>query len=171
MPRASQLTRTIVVLALLAVGAPAVSQTQKRPPASQPAGPQPIQRATFIAEMDAQFRKMDADKNGQLTPIEIEQFQKLQAVAEAEDRNRALFAQLDTDRNRQLSQAEFAKLVTAPPSSDPRPMLSREDANRDQQISMVEHRSATLANFDRIDADKDGVVTPAEMKAGGVAPR
>lgn len=171
MPRASQLTGTIIVLALLAAGAPAVAQTQKRPPAAQPAGPQPIQRAIFIGEMDAQFRKMDADKNGQLTLLEIEQFQKLQAVAEAEDRNRALFVQLDTDRNRQLSQAEFAKLVTPPPPSDPRPMLAREDANRDQQISLVEHRAATLANFDRIDADKDGVVTPAEMKAGGITPR
>ena len=138
--------------------------------AAQVASPA-IPRTRFIADMDIQFRKMDADKNGQLTLLEIEQFQKLQAVAEAEDRNRALFVQLDTDRNRQLSQAEFAKLVTPPPPSDPRPMLAREDANRDQQISLVEHRAATLANFDRIDADKDGVVTPAEMKAGGITPR
>lgn len=137
----------------------------------QPAGPQPIQRATFIAQMDTQFRKMDADKNGQLTRTEIEQFQKLSAVAEAQDRNRALFAELDADKNRQLSPSEFARLVTAPPAADATPMLSREDRNRDSQISLVEHRTATLANFDRIDADKDGVVTPAEMKAGGVNPR
>ena len=50
-------------------------------------------------------------------------------------------------------------------------MLSREDSNRDQQISLVEDRVATLANFDRLDADKDGVVTSAEMKAGGITPR
>ena len=171
MLRASRLARTIVAMALLAAGAPVAAQAQKRVAAPAAAGPQPIQRATFIGEMDAQFRKMDADKNGQLTALEIEQFQKLQAVAEAEDRNRALFAQLDTNKNRQLSQAEFAKMVYPPTPSDPRPMLSREDANRDQQISLVEHRAATLANFDRIDADKDGVVSPAEMKAGGVTPR
>jgi hypothetical protein len=28
-----------------------------------------------------------------------------------------------------------------------------------------------LANFDRIDTDKDGIVTPVEMKAGGITPR
>lgn len=138
---------------------------------SKPPGPQPIPRANFIAEMDAQFRKMDADKNGQLSRTEIEQFQKLQAVAEAQDRNRALFAQLDADRNGQLNATEFAKLITQPPAANATPMLSREDGNRDQQISLIEHRTATLANFDRIDADKDGVVTPAEMKAGGINPR
>jgi hypothetical protein len=35
----------------------------------------------------------------------------------------------------------------------------------------VEHRAATVANFDRLDADKDGIVTAAEMKAGGILPR
>jgi hypothetical protein len=47
-------------------------------------------------------------------------------------------------------------------------MLGREDGNRDGRISMIEHRTATLANFDRLDTDKDGIVTPAEMKAGGI---
>ena len=133
--------------------------------------PSPIPRAGFIAEMDSQFRKMDADKNGQLTRIEIEQFQKLTAVAEADARNRQLFAELDANKNGQLNPAEFARLITAPPAANATPMLSREDSNRDQQISLIEHRTATLANFDRIDADKDGVVTPVEMKAGGIAPR
>ena len=34
------------------------------------------------------------------------------------------------------------------------------DGNRDQQVSLVEHRTATLANFDRLDTDRNGVVTP-----------
>jgi Ca2+-binding EF-hand superfamily protein len=157
-----------VIIAALLAGAPSASPTQKNAQAAQQAGPQPIPRASFIGEMDSQFRKMDADKNGQLTRIEIEQFQKLRAVAEAEDRNRALFAELDTDKNKQLSPAEFARLVTAPPPANATPMLQQEDANKDNQISLIEHRTATLANFDRIDADKDGVVTPAEMRAGGI---
>ena len=131
----------------------------------------PLARAQFIAEMDAEFRKTDADKNGQLTRTEIEQYQKLQAVAQGEARNQAAFAQLDTDKNGQLSKAEFAKIATPAAAADARPMLSRMDGNRDAQISLVEHRVATLANFDRLDADKDGVVTPAEMKAGGITPK
>jgi len=121
--------------------------------------------------MDSEFRKMDADKNGLLTKTEIEQYQKLQAVAQAAARNRALFAQLDTDKNGQLSKAEFAKIATPAPAANAQPILASRDLNRDGQISLVEHRTATLANFDRLDSDKDGIVTAAEMKAGGIAPR
>jgi Ca2+-binding EF-hand superfamily protein len=127
-----------------------------------------IPRAQFIGDMDSQFRKMDADKNGQLTRTEIEQYQKLSAVAEAQARNRALFAQLDADKNGQLGPAEFAKLTTPAPAANAQPMLARMDGNKDQQVSLIEYRAATLANFDRLDTDKDGVVTPAEMKAGGI---
>jgi len=146
------------ILALAAVAAP---------PAPS-AVTQPIPRTQFITEMDAQFRQIDGDKNGQLTRTEIEQYQHLAAVAEAKARNQALFVQLDTNKNGQLSPAEFAKVSAAAPAANAQPMLARMDGNKDQQVSLVEHRIATLANFDRLDTDKDGVVTPTEMKAGGI---
>lgn len=151
----------------LATAAPA-QQKPAQPAAAQP-GPRPIPRAQFIADMDVEFRKMDADKNGVLVRTEIEQYQKLQAVAQAQARNRNLFARLDADRSGQLSPAEFARLVQAPPAPNPQPMLTRMDSNRDTKISMIEYRTATLGNFDRLDTDKDGVVSPAEMKAAGIA--
>ena len=151
--------RFVIATFAVSLAATALAQTQ------------PIPRVQFIADMDAQFRKIDADKNGQLARIEIEQFQKLTALAEAQTRNRALFAQLDADKNGQLSLAEFAKVNAPSPAANATPMLSREDGNRDGQISLVEHRTATLANFDRLDTDKDGIVTPTEMKAGGIVPR
>lgn len=137
-------------------------------PATQAPAAQPVPRARFIADMDVEFRKMDADKNGQLTRIEIEQFQRIQAVAQAQARNRQLFARLDTDKNGQVGPAEFAKLTQAPPASNAQPILTRMDSNRDSQVSMIEHRTATLANFDRLDTDKDGIVSASEMKAGGI---
>ena len=152
-------------ISLLAAGSAAIGQARTS------SGGAPLPRSQFIADMDNEFRKMDADKNGQLTPAEIEQYQKLQAVAQAAARNRALFDQLDADKNRQLSPAEFAKLVQPPPPANPQPMLARMDRNRDNQINLIEHRTATLVNFDRIDVDKDGLVTPDEMKAGGIIPR
>jgi hypothetical protein len=162
-----------LIASILAVsGSIAFAQNQKNAGASPPpARPQPLSRTSFLAEMDTQFRLMDADKDARLTRIEIEQFQKLAAVADAQARNRSLFAQLDADKNGQISAAEFTKLIASPPPANAGPMLSREDSNRDQQISLVEHRVATLANFDRLDADKDGIVSPAEMKAGGITPR
>jgi Ca2+-binding EF-hand superfamily protein len=149
-----------LVLALFAVPSAVLGQ-----------GAQPIPRAQFLAEMDSQFRAIDADKNGQLSRSEIEQNLQQAAVAEAKARNRAQFAQLDSNKNGQLSPAEFSKLTPPAASGNAGPMLAREDVNRDSQISLIEHRSATLGNFDRVDTDKDGVVTPAEMKAGGVVPR
>lgn len=92
--------RLLVIIAGLAVFAPAVgaeAQTIAQTPGK------PLARDQFVAEMDAEFRKTDADKNGQLTSSEIEEYQKLQAAAQAEARNRALFAQLDTDKNGRLS--------------------------------------------------------------------
>lgn len=129
----------------------------------------PIPRARFIAEMDSQFRTIDADKNGQLSRAEIEQYQTITAATEAKARNRALFAELDANKNGQLSGSEFAKLPAPAQAANAQPMLAQEDSNRDSQISLAEHRAATVANFDRLDTDKDGVVTPTEMKAAGIA--
>lgn len=150
-----------IVLTLAAVAAPPAQPEQSTTI-------KPIPRAQFISEMDSQFREMDADKNGQLTHAEIEQYQKLSALAEAKARNSAQFAELDKDKNGQISPAEFGKLVAPAPAANSLSMLTREDGNRDNQISLIEHRSATVANFDRLDTDKDGVVTAIEMKAGGI---
>ncbi len=130
---------------------------------------QPIPRAQFIAQMDSQFRSMDADKNGQLTRAEIEQHQNQSTLADAKARNRALFGQLDADKSGFISPAEFAKLTASPAPANGQAMVAREDRNRDNQVSLIEHRAATLANFDRLDTDKDGIVTAAEMKAAGIA--
>ena len=157
----------MATLAVIMTATPAFAQTKP----AKAADPQPLVRARFAAQMDTQFRQIDADGNGQLTVAEIEQFEKGKALADAQARNEALFDQLDVNRNGQISATEFAKLIREPATASAQPMLSREDSNRDSQISLVEHRSATLANFDRLDTDKDGVVTAAEMKAGGIAPR
>ena len=61
-------------------------------------------------------------------------------------------------------------MPAAPPRVDADPML-RFDANRDGNVSLIEHRAGTLGNFDRLDSDKDGSVTIAEMKANNVGGR
>lgn len=163
--------RILVALAAIGITSAAMAQAQAQAQRAAPAGPQPLPRGKFIADMDAEFRKMDADKNGQLTATEIEQFQRIQALAQAQARNRQAFAQLDTDRNGQISRAEFAKMAVPARIPGAQAVLGRMDGNRDRQVSLVEHRAATLVNFDRLDTDKDGIVTPAEMKAGGIAQR
>lgn len=157
----------VFALTALAAAAPSLAQTK----GAKAPGDQSLVRATFAAQMDAQFRQIDTDGNGQLTVAEIEQFENAKALAEAQARNEKLFDQLDINKNGQISAAEFAKLARAPAAISAQPMLSREDSNRDGQVSLIEHRTATLSNFDRLDTDKDGTVTAAEMRAGGIAPR
>lgn len=140
-------------------------------PAPGPAAPANLSRAQFLVEMDTEFRKMDADKNGQVTRNEAAAFLRANDVAEAEARNRAAFMQLDTDRNGQISPVEFRRAMTPPPQRNGQRFISGSDLNKDSQVSLVEHRTTTLANFDRLDADKDGIVTAAEMRAGGLQPR
>lgn len=158
----------LLAVAAIASLAAATVDAQLNPPSA--ASP-PLARNQFVAQMDAEFRKMDGNKDGLVSRAEIEQYQQLQAVARAQIRNQQQFAELDSDRNGQLSKAEFAKLVAPPLAANAQPMLSRMDGNRDQQISLAEHRAATLANFDRLDANRDGNVSDAEMKAGGITPR
>ncbi|HVL78105.1 MAG TPA: EF-hand domain-containing protein [Sphingomicrobium sp.] len=152
---------------------PQAAQTQAaRPGPASPAaaGPRPVSRAQFIADMDTEFRKMDADRNGIVTKTEIEQFERATLAARQQARRRALFAELDVNRDGQLSMEEFSRLPMAAPPSQAGAMIGRFDLNRDQQIGQVEYRTVTLQNFDRLDTDKDGVVSPAEMRAAGIGP-
>lgn len=159
----------LILAAFAALGAAAGAPAQ--PKAQVPEASPPLSRAQFIVQMDAEFRKMDADKNGQLTRAEIEQYQKQQAAAQAQARNRAVFTQLDTNKNGQLSKSEFEKMEAPATSTSAQPVLNRMDSNRDSLISIVEHRTATLANFDRLDVDRDGKVTAAELNAVVPSPR
>lgn len=120
-------------------------------------------RASFIAQMDIEHRKRDADGDGKVTRAEMERWERGQLFAQAQAGNQALFARLDADRNGSLSPGEFSALVQDPGTPDVGPLMTRFDTNRDQVITMVEYRAATLANFDRLDVDKDGVLTAAEM--------
>ena len=127
-----------------------------------------VPRTDFLATMDQEFGKMDADKNGQVTRAEIEAYDRAVALGNARARAQATFVQLDTDKNGQISSTEFMKLVIGTPPADGRPLIAKLDSNKDGQISLVEHRAGKLSYFDQIDTDKDGVVSAAEMKAAGV---
>ena len=145
-------------------------QPARRPAAAAPkvANPVPVERTDFIKTMDAEFAKMDFDKNKIITRAEVEQFQRAAAAAQARAQSRALFAALDADKNGQLSAAEFERMAIATAPVNAAPILGQSDLNKDGKITLVEFRTAKLANFDRMDADKDGVVSIAEMKAAGL---
>lgn len=182
-PQRSTFGLAAAIAVTVLAAAPGVAQNQRaaRPPQQQPAAPtaapQPapaangdVARSSFIQSMDADFRKRDLDSDGKVTRAELEQFERNGAIAAAQAQNRALFATLDSDRNGVLTPGEFAGLVRNVPTPDVSGQMLRLDANRDQVVSLVEYRTATLINFDRLDADKDGIVTERELAASNPAP-
>lgn len=153
---------TIVLLSvsLASLGSELAAQTSEKTPA--------LQRSQFIRDMDAEFAKMDSNKDGKATAIEVGNYQAQSRLEEIRRRNAEQFASLDKDQNGQLTKSEFSALVPAKVTANGRPMVAQMDSDKDGKISLIEHRAATLVNFDRLDADKDGVVSAAEMRAGGI---
>jgi Ca2+-binding EF-hand superfamily protein len=130
----------------------------------QQAVTEPVQRSDYLKVMDGEYQKLDADHDGRVTAQEasakLTRDERDQALAA----NRAIFTQLDKDKNGSLSPDEFAALVVVRPV-DPAGFMQRMDLNKDGIVTLVEHRTVMLATFDALDTDKDGVVTPAEMLA------
>ena len=131
-------------------------------------GPAPVPRSEFIETMDAEFKARDADKNGVVTKAEIEAYQRALFMRANQERLAALFQRLDGDKNGQLSRAEFSGLNLPTLPVNAAPLLSTVDLDRNGRVTLVEYRTGKLRNFDRMDADKDGIVSVIEMKAGGL---
>lgn len=163
--------RSLCVAALM-MFAPLAAGAQTRPSAAPgPNGHAPIAipRANFIADMTAQFQKLDANRDGVVTRAEIEAAQQQALAAISLAQTKAVFARIDADHNGQISFDEFLHATAPTPSAvNAMPVLQRFDADHNGQISLVEYRAATLANFDRMDTDKDGVVSVAEQRAAGI---
>jgi Ca2+-binding EF-hand superfamily protein len=156
------LTGVTLTLAIFGAGG-AIAQSQ--PPAAAP-----LARSTFIATMDSEYRKLDTNNDNIVTRAEIDANQRRIAANAAAQRARAIFQKIDTDRNGALSLDEFIRANAAPaPSGEGAAIMKRLDTDRDQKVTLVEYRVLTLKGFDSLDADKDGILTVAEQRAGGLA--
>jgi hypothetical protein len=156
------------------VQVPAVAAAQ-RPPASEApsagsaaAEAKPITRNQLASQLDNSFKTLDANGDKALSQAEIEAAQArtaAQAQAAATKRIEEEFGKTDTNKDGQLSLAEVKARAPAPrlPGSDQ--MIQKLDANKDGKIGQDEYRSTPLANFDRLDSDKDGALSIQEQKS------
>lgn len=129
---------------------------------------QPVTKSALTAQLDTNFNQIDTNKDKSLNKAEIEAAQNrslANAKAELDKRATTEFNRLDADKNGQLSVAEFKAVVGSPkvqPSDD---LLKQLDRNSDGKIGQDEFRAAPLANFDRLDLNKDGTISTEERAA------
>lgn len=161
--------RVIFALAaLLGPSAPSLAQSANAP-AAPSAQSQALARSTFIATMEQEFRKLDGNRDGTVTQAELASGQQRAAQSALEQPARAAFAGMDADHNGQISISEFLRANARPATRvNVSGMMGRLDSNGDQKVTVVEYHTLTLATFDRLDADKDGMVSAAEQRAAGI---
>ncbi len=142
--------------------------------AQEPATPaakeeKPVTRIAISDKLNADYADLDADKDGKATAEEINARLIKTAEADIEVLRKArdeAFAKLDTNSDGSVSKAEFEARAPLPKikEPDPKPFLDRFDADKDGAISQDEFRAPTLANFEKMDRNKDGTLSPAEQK-------
>jgi Ca2+-binding EF-hand superfamily protein len=110
------------------------------------------------------FGKADVNNDGFLSQDEVQSLtnrlnQQISARLDQE------FKSLDKDANGQLSPAEFKTGAGARMMQNPAVALQRLDANKDGKVNPAEFSAVALGTFDRIDANKDGTISAAEKQA------
>lgn len=163
-------SRLMFAVSVAALPAMIMAQEAARPAEEEKA----VTRMELSAELDKDYADLDADSDGKVTPAEINTRLVKSAEAQVEllkKERDAAFARLDTNGDGSISRAEFDERAKLPTIKEPdaKPFLDRFDANKDEAISKDEFRTPTLANFDKLDKDKNGTLTPAERKAAVAA--
>ena len=162
---------TLAALTIAAAPAMAAAQTAApRPGAAAPAAQPTPNRATLLRNLDNNFKLIDSNGDGTLVAGELaaaelkSQVQRQNALrAQVETR----FTQLDTNKDGQLSKAEFMVVAPnrAPTAGNGQNLLTPLDKNRDSKVSLDEYRAPILVRFDQMDSNKDGQLSPAERQA------
>ena len=149
----------ILACAAAALGSSAAAQT----------APKPIGRAEYLKTVDGRFNLADTNHDGFISKAELlaqQQRDLEQAKSRVNQQLTASFNRLDTNHDGKLSLQEF--LGAAPPmrvGENADQMMQRLDSNHDGKMSAEEWRSPELAKFNKVDANHDGIVTPAEIQA------
>ncbi|QPQ54253.1 calcium-binding protein [Allosphingosinicella flava] len=129
-----------------------------------------VKRADVAVAIDARAAKLDADRDGQITPGERQALRR--------QRIDGRFERLDTDKNGQLSKAEFQAAREKRGEAREgrhgkrghfgghgmRHGMGMRGAMATRTVSVADMKAKALGWFDRQDADRNGVVTQAERQ-------
>ena len=130
----------------------------------------PVTRADVEARVKDRFAKIDANRDGSVTPAEM----RTHAQGKKAERRDKRFDALDANNDGAVSKSEFDAAPVANEGKRKRGMRMMRaargmwkaaDVNGDGQISLTEALARPLERFDRADTNRDGVMTPDERKA------
>lgn len=174
----------LAAVAAAVIAIPAIAQV-----AAKPDRDAPVTRTDVESRVRSHFEKLDANKDGFVTK---EEGQAVRAERRSEHRD-AMFARLDADKDGAISRAEFdaPRAQRGEGGKDraehrgrhgPRGLamhrfhrggglFGHADADKDGKVSLAEATAPALQRFDRVDANKDGTITPEERKAARDAMR
>ncbi len=92
----------------------ALAMIASAPVLAQATGETTILRTKVVADGDAEFARVDTNKDGKMSRAEIETVQRTALTTRITARNKAMFAELDSDKNGQINASEFAKATPIP---------------------------------------------------------
>ena len=105
------------------------------------------------------FAAIDTNKDGKLTPQEMDAWRAAQAAALDADGDGLISADELTQKHMQAMQARAADMATR--------MIERRDTDGDGKLSAVEMATPPMPErlFERMDTDNDGALSEAEIDA------
>ena len=169
--------------ALLAVAG--IALAQGGPDADRPGPDADVTRQQVIAHTDAMFARLDANRDGRVTPDEARAMREQRR----EEMRQHIFERIDANHDGNISRAEFAEAhamrdgpgrpgehggrhgrhMGPPPGGPGGPEGPGMHGGRmfgEQGFATLEQmRARALERFDRADADHDGTLTATERQA------
>ena len=160
-------TRLLLTAAVLGAASTAAFAQPAQKAATQ--APQQVTKAQYTEDVDQRFAAVDTNKDGSISKDEITAAQTKslqQAQAMESQRIEAEFKKLDTNNDNQLSLSEFKAAAPGVRAAEtPDQVIAALDTNKDGKISAAEYRAPKVANFDKADANHDGILTAQEVAA------
>ena len=166
------MTRTLLMLASTAMLATGAMAAQTSPAAGN--AQQPPTRTSLLQSLNARFGSFDLNADGTLTADELEKAQEKRVTEMKSELDREMgeaFGKLDTDKNGQLSLAEYKAAAPNLGVDEAKlgQIVTQLDGNKDGKVTKDEFTGPTLAGFDRVDANQDGTISPDERQQAAAA--